>query len=556
MVFKDSVSLPYLVQCSSGEKSKQFLKLPNMLSNESITYRVSPGLIIANREEFLINWVSKPKSMKHKRNLSENLIIAMGIFALFILTAFYYNFPVSNPENLKFGWEYGNIAEALATGKGFANVFSPESGPTAWMPPFLVLLFAGAFYVFGVKTIAAMWAIMIVKYLALATSLYFLLSAASAPPYGKYKYLLTVLFVLLIYVNRGVYFTSLHDDWLILFLSCWLLWLLAARSHGGSKSNTVSMGIVAFLLPLTSPTLGAAFLLAEAGVMALGISDKSRHRAILAIATLFAASALLWTYRNYRVFGAWIPIKSNIGYDLYQANVLDDDGLVTFSTFENYHPNHPTEFQGEYLKMGERLFTEKYKSLSFSEIRREPIRLLQNIGRRAFSAFVYIHPDEDIKPVNPRYLTARDIEKLAGRKLISTYTPPFVLWTSLNLSGEEFESQICPLALTNEARVIEDWSARREEYERQARRPKAILKSLLLSFIPSLCILLGLVHEKIRRNPLFLYALILYLAYLAPYILISHYRRYQVPMIGLHAMFIFLVTCVMLEKLSRRMRPS
>lgn len=486
--------------------------------------------------------------MKHKINLPENLMLAMGTFALFALTALYYNFPVPQTENLKFGWEYGNIAEALVAGKGFSSVFTPESGPTAWMPPFLVFLLASAFFVFGVKTIAAMWAIMTIKYLAMAASLYFLLSAIAVSPYGKYKYLLTALFLLLIYVNRGAYFTSLHDDWLILFFSCWSMLLLSVRIQKVSKWNSIFLGIAAFLLPWTSPALGAAFVFAEISGAVSGIPNKSRFHSILIITFLFATSVLLWMCRNYQVFGTLIPIKSNIGYDFYQANVLDDDGLVTFSTFENYHPNHPTEFQKEYLDLGERRFTEKYTSLSLSEIRRNPIRILKNIGRRAFSAFVYSYPDEDIKPANPAYFTVEDIEKLAGKKLVSTYTTPFILWTSLELSREEFESQIRLLGLSNETGVIEDWSARREEYEQQVSSSSAVLKSLILSFVPSLCILLGFAHEKIRRNPLFIYALIMYLTYLAPYILVSHYRRYQVPMIGIHAIFIFLVACALLEK--------
>src|SRR4051794_14231964 len=86
--------------------------------------------------------------------------------AVFLLIAFVYgcsiyanlSFVVTNKANYKYfppfkqyvnanmnqhlGAEYINIAEAMVAGKGFANPFKDDTGPTAWMPPVLPTILA------------------------------------------------------------------------------------------------------------------------------------------------------------------------------------------------------------------------------------------------------------------------------------------------------------------------------------------------------------------------------------------------------------------------------
>ena len=54
--------------------------------------------------------------------------------------------------------EAGNIAFALASGKGFSNVFRGETGPTAWLAPVYPLILAAIFKLCGVFTARAFFA--------------------------------------------------------------------------------------------------------------------------------------------------------------------------------------------------------------------------------------------------------------------------------------------------------------------------------------------------------------------------------------------------------------
>src|SRR5438876_448985 len=46
-------------------------------------------------------------------------------------------------NNNQLGAEYWNIASALVSGRGFADPFQEQTGPTAWMAPVLCWVLAG-----------------------------------------------------------------------------------------------------------------------------------------------------------------------------------------------------------------------------------------------------------------------------------------------------------------------------------------------------------------------------------------------------------------------------
>lgn len=481
---------------------------------------------------------------------------AVAAFLLFIAAAAYYNLPEPEFLNTKFGWEYGNIAESLALGRGFANAFTPQSGLTAWMPPLFVFLLAGVFMVFGIKSLVSMWVVFIFKYAALAMSLYFLLAIArqAGSQARRYAHLLSLIFIALVFFNRDAFFRSLHDDWVNLFFVCWALFALVRQVTESFTQARPHLYLLAILLPLTNPILTLAFAVAEGFLLLPRSRGESRPRRWkpAALFVLLAASTLAWTARNYQAFGALIPIKSNFWYDFYQANALDTDGLTSNETFAKYHLINKNENQQRYLAEGEARFTESYRGLSIAWIRAHPAQLLANIGRRSFSAFVYSHYVEDIPHTTPNALTLADILALQQAGLIYIDESNVPYWISTTLSHGEFEARIAPLELNDPSAVIQDWSRQTAALEAHKRSWKIVLKTLFLSIIPSLCIVVGLLVGKIRANPAFALSLLLYLTYLAPYVLTSFYRRYQVPLIGLQSIFIFLIFCAFLEWLQTK----
>ncbi len=491
-------------------------------------------------------------------NFKKEHLVPLGVFLLFLATAAYYNIPTAEFLNTKFGWEYGNIAESLVRGHGFANAFTPQSGPTAWMPPLFVFFLAGVFKVFGVKTLASMWVVFLFKYSALAASLSFLLSTLRYTGHGKFKYLLSLIYIALVFFNRDAFFRSLHDDWVILFFTCWALYAFSLQVAESIRTARVHLLLLAILLPLTNPVLTLSFVITECAILLKRQGNGSFAQTWRSAALVFvflAASTLVWTARNYRVFDAFIPIKSNFWYDFYQANGLDDDGLTTNETFAKYHLINPNEIQEKYLREGEAEFTESYKALSKEWITSHPSRLLSNIGRRAFSAFIYSHYVEDIPHTTPGAISPEDLFLLQQEGLVYVDESFVVYWVSISLPQNEFEDRIQRLPLGDPPGVLNDWLNQRAALESHKQSWKIVLKTLSLSILPSICILIGLFISKIRKNPIFAISFALYLTYLAPYILASFYRRYQVPLIGLQSVFIVFLAGVVLETILPQMPP-
>lgn len=512
--------------------------------------------------------------------LSKNVVIGIVVFMLLMATAAYYNLPNPQKQNAKFGWEYGNIAESLVTGYGFANAFDDQGGPTAWMPPVYVFFMTGLFYLFGIKSAAALWVMFIFKYAGITLSLIMLLIVVDKAGYARYRYLLIPLFLGPLYLNRTTFFLELHDVWLNMFLSCLMLYTFAGQIYDKSRISHILLFTLAFVLPVTSPSLALAFITFETGYFLTQTYHLTRNkfsermpiyqfddfrklwrqkdlRRFILIAVIFAFSTLLWTYRNYQVFGLFIPIKSNLWFDFYQTNVIDPDGIVSYETFRNYHPVHVDSLRTRYNAHGEADFLAEYKPLSFLAVQRNPYKILQNITHRASNAFLFVSNPNDTLPLDIKSADPTDLAKLFQIKLIYVNDgQPVPLWTSLTMPQEEFMAHIQSLNLTHETTFIQDWVERRRDLERRDTRWLNVIKSISISLIPFCCLVLGMILSEVRANKVFVVAATIYLVYLTPYILVSHYLRYQTPLIGLQTIFIFFCIAFVFDYTSQQLEHA
>jgi hypothetical protein len=85
--------------------------------------------------------------------------LALAVRLLVIGVFHYYRIKLEE-DHFHFGAEMGRIARALATGRGYADPFFGQTGPTAWVTPLFPLILGGIFKVFGVYSTASAWAIL------------------------------------------------------------------------------------------------------------------------------------------------------------------------------------------------------------------------------------------------------------------------------------------------------------------------------------------------------------------------------------------------------------
>jgi 4-amino-4-deoxy-L-arabinose transferase-like glycosyltransferase len=229
---------------------------------------------------------------------------------------------------LRFHQETGNIAYSLAMGKGFSSPFGRDTGPTAWVAPVYPLLIAGIFRVFGVETIGSFFA---------ATSMNILFSAATCLPIfyagkriaGQDTASAAAWFWAFL-PNAVIFpFEWIWDTSLTALLAATLLWATLELAESPRLRNWCAYGLLWGFALLTNPSLGSVlpFLLGWAAYRAAKRGAGLRAPALAAACVVLCCAP--WTIRNYRAFHRFVPLRSNLGVELYTGNN------------ENYGPHPP-----------------------------------------------------------------------------------------------------------------------------------------------------------------------------------------------------------------------
>jgi hypothetical protein len=281
-------------------------------------------------------------------------------------------FPPFQPHvnanaNRHLGGEYFQMARALAAGEGFANPFKDPTGPTAWQPPVLPLLLAGLLRVSGGSRTAVMAVVVVLQVLVLIGTGLLVLALARETTRRIRPAVTALVFLGALLVRFRWCFQLTHDSWLVLLaldlLIAGLCWGRPLCRRWTAAGWRLFGGLCALVNPVVGLTWGALSV-------ALGVRDRSYSR--LALAVLVAGLTLTpWTVRNYRVFGRWIPIKSNLAYELYQSQCLQPEALLRRGTFA-FHPAQAGREHQEYTALGEVAYLDRKRAQFWQAVRADP----------------------------------------------------------------------------------------------------------------------------------------------------------------------------------------
>jgi hypothetical protein len=219
-----------------------------------------------------------------------------------------------------FQQETGNIAYALAQGRGFASVFRGDTGPTAWLAPVYPFLVAATFKLFGAFTVRSFFA---------CVSLNALFSAAVCVPIfyaGKRVARLGVAaaaaWLWALFPNAIMFpFEWIWDTSLSALLASTILWATLAVAESRSLRAWPAYGLLWGFTLMTNPALGSLlpFLLVWAMYRARSLGTLRVSRPLLAAAVIILCCAP-WAVRNYVVFHRFIPLRSNFPFELWLGN--------------------------------------------------------------------------------------------------------------------------------------------------------------------------------------------------------------------------------------------
>ncbi|MDP9049926.1 MAG: glycosyltransferase family 39 protein [Acidobacteriota bacterium] len=322
-------------------------------------------------------------------------------------------------DHFQFAWEAGRIARALVTGNGYADAFAnttfPHTGPTAWLPPLYPLLIAAIFRIFGVYSHTS------------AFVLFTLQSAFSAATALATYEIAARCF------NRRV---ALWSAWIWAFhpaamqyavrwpwemslttalFTFTLVLALRMRGVGDETSRTSNLepqtsqwllfGLLCGLIALSNSTLliflpicGLWILLGKkTGAPTIpGAPSKLRLGGILqqaASALVFLACIAPWTFRNQQAFHTFIPLRGNLGAELYMGNGPSSNGLL----MEYFHPFQAPEQLRLYATMGEVRYVAMRSAAAKQFIAAHPAHYASNIALRIYFFWISV-PQADVAP--------------------------------------------------------------------------------------------------------------------------------------------------------------
>ncbi len=280
-------------------------------------------------------WISAPWAIA---------LIALVVRLLYITLAHSYRFhPIA--DHFEFGWEMGRIGRSLALGRGFADPFVPMgTGPTAWLPPLYPLIIGAVFRTFGIYSPLSGWVLLAINSVFSAATIPAIFEIATRcfpdNPYHDsdrrgHRIALWSAWIWALYPPTMQFAVRLiWETPLTTFLITWALVIAFRlrgvgnpRPYGGKLGLWACFGLLWGLISLSNAT---PLLLLPVCVLwvLLGSSGKLRTLAGAAFAGAIVLACLApWTLRNWQVFHAFIPVRGNLGAELWVHNGPGADGL-------------------------------------------------------------------------------------------------------------------------------------------------------------------------------------------------------------------------------------
>ena len=480
--------------------------------------------------------------------MGQSRLLAWTGFWVIAGAALGHNLPRLAPG--MFDWaEPGNVAAALAQGRGFSDPFDGGTGATAWVSPLPVWVEACVFLVLGVKTAAAAKAMLSLSVLGLAAANAFLLAALA--PFGTWMRAAgSAAFLAYCALVPGSPLVVLSEAWLDILLSAALLWAALGTRRAPTRGTSATLVAVALLAPLENAGLAAA-----TGVVVLALAwihrGDLRKLAVPAFAAAAAAVSVgAWTARNAVALGHPVLLKSNAWFELHLANVDASDGLPRMETVLRRLPYFDAGEFNRYSRMGERDYVASFRAPALAALRADPLHFGANILRRIGAAVVFCRREGGGESTRFPFST-EDAARLAGAGELITMGPAGALWTRIDAPPAAEYQTLHGLGLRDANAIWLDWLGRRLAFDEQYRGAGGIALGFLSAGIPAMALLLSAILMGGRLAPPAAWAAAIAAAMVLPYVLVNHNDRHQLPLVAMQAVAIG--ACA--EALAGRLRP-
>jgi 4-amino-4-deoxy-L-arabinose transferase-like glycosyltransferase len=299
------------------------------------------------------------------------LALAARLLALwFVLTRFPHNWLYSR------GIELGTLAHSLVAGQGLSSPFGGSTGPTALLAPGYPALISVFFRIFGSFTFTAAIAVILMQLLFSVMTVLLIMMVAQRCLDSRTADLAGMFWAVslpLLWMPEIFWETCLST---LLLVGMIALALRCERKP--SRSLWALMGAYCGLAALVNPALLMALLglLAWAAWQTRKTLRYSPLLSLLALLLVFAP----WPIRNARALGAFIPLRSTVGLELWMGNRSGATGFLDESVFPIFNR---WEYD-QYVSKGEVAYMRDKSALAKAYIRAHPVDFLRLSALRCF----------------------------------------------------------------------------------------------------------------------------------------------------------------------------
>ena len=262
------------------------------------------------------------------------------------------------------GIELGTLAQSLLAGQGLSSPFGGSTGPTALLAPGYPAVIALVFGVFGSFTFRAAIAVMVLQVLLSAGTVLLMMMVARRCFDRRTADLAGAFWAVslpLLWMPTIFWETCLSTLLLVGMIA------LALRCEQKPSRSLWALtggycGLAALVNPALLPTMSALL-----GWAAWQTRKTVRYSPLLGLLVLLLVFAP-WPIRNARALGAFIPLRSTVGLELWMGNRDGATGFLDESVFPLFN-------RGEY---------EQYAAIG-------EVAYMRNKSRLA-RAYIHAHP--------------------------------------------------------------------------------------------------------------------------------------------------------------------
>jgi 4-amino-4-deoxy-L-arabinose transferase-like glycosyltransferase len=321
--------------------------------------------------------------LKKFRSLSEFrsvFLIVLLAFALRVVVIPFLLDTITHPErnHWDFGWEEGRIARSIASGEGFSSPLFGHTGPTAWTTPVYPYLLAGTFRIFGIYSVGAAWAILILNSLFSAFTcvpVYFIAKRCFDKSAAFWAAAIWAFFPYAIYYASG-YVWGFCLDALMLSL---VVWCTLAMEQEARLTRWAGYGLLWGVAALTNAVILSCLPFLLGWLVLRRSRNQTRWALNSAVAILLMVLTVSpWFVRNYETFHRFIPFRGTFWMVFWEGNTGDTSDLYPDWT----NPAHNTTEMDAYRTLGELAYVRVKKQASLDFMKRFPGLYLLLVAKR------------------------------------------------------------------------------------------------------------------------------------------------------------------------------